>query len=83
MSMYQRPTEKVISKNILVGIFEVNDKKEQDLDPEPENKSTDPRIRFRIRTKMTRIRNTIKNSFRTFYLLGVNSTSLFKRKKIQ
>ncbi len=59
--------------------MEVNDKKEEDLDPEPENKSTDPRIRFRIRTKMTRIRNTIKNSFRTFYVLGVNLLLSVKR----
>ncbi len=51
---------KVISKKVdklyLVGVLKVTDKKEQDPDPDPLARSTDPRIR--ISTKMSRMRNT-------------------------
>jgi hypothetical protein len=44
--------------NIFVSVPKVTDeRKEQDPEPDPLVKGTDPRIRIRIRTKMSRIQN--------------------------
>ncbi len=38
--------------------MKVTDEKQQDPDPDPLARGTDPKIRIQIRTKMSRIRNT-------------------------
>ncbi len=58
--------QKVISRkfrnSFFVGVLKVNDENSrfQDPDPDPLVRGTDMRIR--IRTKMSRIRNTVRNS---------------------
>jgi hypothetical protein len=52
-------SRKTFVKNLFfVGVLKVNDEKKQD--PDPVVRGMDPRIR--IRTKMSWIRNTVKNS---------------------
>jgi hypothetical protein len=60
--------QKVISKktNFFVGLLKVNDEKWQDSDPNPDLdplvRGMDPRIRIRIHTKMSWVRNTGKKA---------------------
>jgi hypothetical protein len=45
-------------KNIFFGILKINEERSPELDPYPLIRGTDPGIRIRIRTKMSRIPNT-------------------------
>jgi hypothetical protein len=69
--------KKCVKKLVFAGILKVNDEisriRIQDPNPDPLVRGMDPRIRIRIHTKMSWIRNTVENTADRKMMPGVSA----------